>query len=58
MENVRKHRDVKLVTKEKRRNYLVSESNFHWKFLGNRNEENSNVYEKNSLLGFINIIIK
>ena len=29
MENVRKHRDVKFVTKEKRRNYLVSESNFH-----------------------------
>ena len=29
MENVRKHRDVKLVTKEKRRDYLVSESNFH-----------------------------
>ena len=24
MENVRKHRDIKLVTKERRRNYLVS----------------------------------
>ena len=29
MENVRKHRDIKLVTKERRRNYLVSEPNYH-----------------------------
>ena len=29
MENVRKHRVIKLVTTEKRRNYLVSESNYH-----------------------------
>ena len=29
MENVRKHRDIKLVTTEKRRNYLVSELNYH-----------------------------
>ena len=29
MENVRKHRYIKLVTKEKRRNCLVSESNYH-----------------------------
>ena len=29
MANVRKHRDIKLVTTEKRRNYLVSESNYH-----------------------------
>ena len=28
-ENVRKHRDNKLVTTEKRRNYLVSEPNYH-----------------------------
>ena len=28
-ENVRKHRDIKLVTTEKRRNRLVSESNYH-----------------------------
>ena len=27
MENVRKHRDIKVVTTERRRNYLVSESN-------------------------------
>ena len=28
MENVRKHRDIKLFTTERRRNYLVSEPNF------------------------------
>ena len=31
MENVKKHRYIKLVTKERRRNYLVSESNYHTK---------------------------
>ena len=29
MKNVRKHRDIKLFTTEKRRNYLVSELNYH-----------------------------
>ena len=29
MENVRKHRDIELVTTDKRRNQLVSEPNFH-----------------------------
>ena len=29
MENVRKHRDIKCVTTERRRNYLVSEPNYH-----------------------------
>ena len=29
MENVRKHGDVKLVTTGKRRNYMVSEPNYH-----------------------------
>ena len=29
MENVRKHRDIKLVTKNKRKNYLVLEPNYH-----------------------------
>ena len=29
MENARKHRDVKLVTRDKRRNQLVSEPNYH-----------------------------
>ena len=29
MENVREHRDIKLATTERRRNYLVSELNYH-----------------------------
>ena len=29
MENVRKHRDIKLVTTDKRRNQLVLEPNYH-----------------------------
>ena len=29
MENVRKHRDIKLVTTERRRNYLLSDPNYH-----------------------------
>ena len=29
MENVRKRKNIKLVTTEKRRNYLVSEPNYH-----------------------------
>ena len=29
MENVRKHRYIKLVTTEKRRNYLVFKANYH-----------------------------
>ena len=31
MENVRKHRDIKLVTTDKTRNQLVSELNYHRK---------------------------
>ena len=29
MENVRKHRDIKLVTNEARRNYLLTEKDYH-----------------------------
>ena len=29
MENVRKYRDIKLVTVERKRNYLVSKPNYH-----------------------------
>ena len=29
IENIRQHREIKLVAKEKRRNYLVSEPNYH-----------------------------
>ena len=32
MENVRKHRDIKLVTTDKRRNQLLSEPNYHTKW--------------------------
>ena len=44
-ENVRKNRDIKLVTTERRRNYLVSKPNYHTikffyrKFISNRNEK-------------------
>ena len=29
MENIRKHRDIKLVTTDKKRNQLVSDPNYH-----------------------------
>ena len=52
MENVRKHRDIKLVTTKRRRNYLISEPNyhtykvFHTKSISNRNEKkNESTYE-------------
>ena len=52
VENARKHRDIKLVTTERRRNYLVSESYylsyykvFQRKSISNRNEKNSDTYE-------------
>ena len=45
MENVRKHRIIKLVNDHKKRNKLVSEPNYHnkmvfRKFISNRNEKN------------------
>ena len=49
MENVRKHRNIKLVKTERKRNYFAPKSNyhstkfFHRKFIANRNEENSNI---------------
>ena len=44
MENVRNHRDIKLVTTEERRIKLVSEPNYHTaiifrKFVSDRNEK-------------------
>ena len=43
MDNVRKHRDIKLVTADKRRNQLVSESKYHttkyFSLISNRNEK-------------------
>ena len=37
MENVIKHRDIKLVTRERRRSFFVSKPNFHRKSISNRN---------------------
>ena len=51
MEIARKHRDIKLVITEKRRNYLVLEPNYHNTIffdrasIRNRNEKNRNTYE-------------
>ena len=50
MKNVRKHRNVKIVTTERRRNYLVSEPNYHFTKLFHRKiviekTRNSNTYE-------------
>ena len=33
MKNVRKHRDIKLITSEARRNYFMSEPNYYTQFL-------------------------
>ena len=45
MQNVRKHRNIKLVTKERRRYYLVSEPNYDTTKFFNRNDKSSNTYE-------------
>ena len=29
LENVREHRNIKLITRERKRNYIVSEPNYH-----------------------------
>ena len=48
VENVRKHRDIKLVKTERRKNYLVSEPNYHTKIphrkrISKRNEKNPEI---------------
>ena len=51
-ENIRKYRDIKLVTTEKRRNYLVSELNIHTttffkeSLLAIKMKKNSNINEE------------
>ena len=51
MENVRKPRDIKLVTTDEKRNKFVSEPNYHTtkrffrKFVSNRNEKNESKNE-------------
>ena len=37
MENLRKHRDIKLVTTERRRDYLLSEPNYHTRIFSTEN---------------------
>ena len=37
MENVRKHRDIKLVTIDKKRNQLASEPNYHTRKIFSKN---------------------
>ena len=47
MKNVKKQINIKLATTERRRNYLVTEPNYHSKkfFISNRNQRNSNINE-------------
>ena len=51
MENVRKHRDIVLITTGARRIYLVSESNYHIttfffrSFISNKNEKIINIHK-------------
>ena len=57
MENVRKYRYIKHLTTERRRNYLVSEPNYHTakfyyrKFISNRNEKTQILMNKPVYLG-------
>ena len=61
MENVRKHRDMKLVKTDKRRNYLVSEPNYHttkWfseGLLATEMTKNKSKNEQTSISRFVNI---
>ena len=58
MEKVRSHRDIKLVTTNKRRNYLVSEPKYDKMFFrkrtSNRKEKNKSKNEQASLSRSIN----
>ena len=64
IENVRKHRDIKLVTTEKRRNYLVLKPDFHTRkfftenLLAIETEKTQNPYEKTCLFRNFNTRIK
>ena len=42
MENVWKHRDIKLITPERRKSYLVSKQNYH---TTNKNNAQSTVFQ-------------
>ena len=49
IENVRNHKDIKLVTTDRTKHYLVSKPNYHTKTFfhrnSNGNQKNSNDYE-------------
>ena len=51
MKNLRKHRDIKLVTTDEKRSKLISEPNYHTtkrfseNFVGNKNEKNKSKNE-------------
>ena len=59
MGHLRKHRDIKLVTADKRRNQLVSEPNYNKmvfrRFDSNWTEENKNKNEEASIIMLVNI---
>ena len=57
MKNVRKHRGIKFVTTETRKNYLVSEASYQtktttkfWIFISNRNEKNADTCERKIIM--------
>ena len=64
MDNVRKHRHIKLVTTERRRNYLVSEPNYHTTKLFTEDllaieiKRNADTYEQSCLFRTFNNRIK
>ena len=64
MENVRKHRNIKLLTTERRKNYLLSEPNYPTTKFFSENllviemKKNSNITEQTCLFRFINIMSK
>ena len=55
MENVRKHRDVKLVTTDKRRNQLICTKILFRKFDCNKNEKGKSKNEKACIFWHVNI---
>ena len=59
MENVRKHNDIKLVTTETRRKYIVSEANYHTTifFLKIHQQQNKPVYIGLSILQLSKIVM-
>ena len=56
MENVRKHRDIKLVKTDHKRNKLVSEPNYHtMKLISENLSKSQSKNEKPDILGTVDI---